>query len=55
LVDVVLPTHQGVEVRKRCYQPTDRAPTNPVATVRHEATHRARTGTNVVETSLCPR
>ena len=54
LVDVVLPTWQSAEIRKRLHQPTDRAPTNPVATARPEAACGVRTNTNVVETSLRP-
>ena len=33
---------------------SDRAPKDPVATARHEATRGFRTDTNIVETSLCP-
>jgi len=50
LVDVVLPTRNGVEIRKRCI----RTPTDSAATTRQEAANGAPTNRNVVETLMLP-
>ena len=54
LVDVVLPTRSWCGATEALHQPTDRAPTDPVATSRYAAAHSVRTSRNVVETFWYP-